>query len=233
MLGVEWVLPSGDLVRMESLGLRDADRADWFTADGPGPSLRGIMRGFMGALGGLGVFTRVAIKLYSYPCDSKWEISGYSPDYAFAVPDFMQYHIVDYGSYEKMGEGFRRIEEEEICFMCFHTSAYGLGAIFSHKIGDFMKSIPPTLLVKHPLVIMITGRTRREFEYKERVLEAVNTLDAFNPLLRLLAKYIMRIRPGYFRLLSDFTVLVTRDGNTSTETGTTLHEIVIFKKVEG
>jgi len=173
VLGVEWVLPSGEILRMGALGLRDTEKADWFTGDGPGPSLRGIMRGLMGALGGLGVFTRVAVKLYRYPCDTKWQIDGYAPDYAFEVPKHMQFHIVDYGTYGAMSEGLRRIEEEGVCFMCFHTSAYGLGAIFSHKIGEFIKSVPRTLGVKHPLVIMVAARTRREFEYKEMALASV------------------------------------------------------------
>jgi len=65
-----------------------------------------------------------------------------------------------------------------------------------------------------------------------RVLEAVNMLDAFNPLLRFLARHVMRIKPGYFRLLSNFRIEVTQDGSKAVETGTTLHEIVIFKKIE-
>ena len=40
LFGVEWVLPTGDVVRLGSPGVG----AGWFTADGPGPSLRGIMR---------------------------------------------------------------------------------------------------------------------------------------------------------------------------------------------
>ena len=62
MLGVEWVLPTGDVLTLGSAG----DGAGWFTADGPGPSLRGIARGYMGAFGGLGVFTKCAVKLYKW-----------------------------------------------------------------------------------------------------------------------------------------------------------------------
>jgi predicted secreted hydrolase len=66
----------------------------------------------------------------------------------------------------------------------------------------------------------------------QRVLEAVNMLMNFNPILRFLAKYLLRLKPGYFRLLSDFTVKVTQGGVTSEETGTTLHEIVAFKEIK-
>src|SRR4030042_5219875 len=53
-LGVEWVLPTGDILRLGSLG----SGSGWFTGDGPGPSLRGIMRGSAGGSGGLGGFPK-------------------------------------------------------------------------------------------------------------------------------------------------------------------------------
>jgi len=65
----------------------------------------------------------------------------------------------------------------------------------------------------------------------KKVLEAQDMLENFNPILRFIAKNILRMKPGYFRLASDFELEVTRDRNTIKETGTTLHEIVLFKPV--
>jgi hypothetical protein len=61
------------------------------------------------------------------------------------------------------------------------------------------------------------------------VLEAEDMLSNFNPLLRLIARHILRLKPGYFRLLSDFELQVTRGEETMKEGGATLHEIVLFK----
>lgn len=47
LLGVEWVSPTGEVLTLGSGGVG----AGWFTADGPGPSLRGILRGFQGTMG--------------------------------------------------------------------------------------------------------------------------------------------------------------------------------------
>ena len=44
LFGVEWVLPSGELVRLGS----PAAGTGWFSGDGPGPSLRGIIGGLTG-----------------------------------------------------------------------------------------------------------------------------------------------------------------------------------------
>src|SRR4030042_6856290 len=44
LLAVEWVMPTGDILRTGSLG----SGLGWFCGDGPGPSLRGIFRGVVG-----------------------------------------------------------------------------------------------------------------------------------------------------------------------------------------
>jgi glycolate oxidase len=77
LLGVEWVLPSGEVVTLGSAGAG----CGWFSPDGPGPSLRGIVRGFQGTFGGLGVFTKCAIKLYKWNGPRAWEFEGHSPKY--------------------------------------------------------------------------------------------------------------------------------------------------------
>jgi hypothetical protein len=66
----------------------------------------------------------------------------------------------------------------------------------------------------------------------KEVLEAEDMLNNFSPVLRFIAKNVLRLKPGYFRLASDFDINVTRDGKTNKETGTTLHEIVMFKSAE-
>jgi FAD/FMN-containing dehydrogenase len=77
LLGVEWVLPTGEAVTLGSAG----SGCGWFSPDGPGPSMRGIVRGFQGTFGGLGVFTRCAVKLYKWDGPRTWEVTGHSPKY--------------------------------------------------------------------------------------------------------------------------------------------------------
>jgi glycolate oxidase len=81
LLGVEWVLPTGEVVTLGSAG----SGCGWFSPDGPGPSLRGIVRGFQGTFGGLGVFTKCAIKLYKWDGPRQWEFEGQSPKYVLKV----------------------------------------------------------------------------------------------------------------------------------------------------
>ena len=65
-----------------------------------------------------------------------------------------------------------------------------------------------------------------------RVLEAQDMLETFNPLLRFIARAILRLKPGYFRLVSDVDLEVIKGAETLTETGLALHEIVLFKPAD-
>lgn len=171
VLGTEWVLPNGEILRLGSWGLDHTP--SWFSGDGPGPSLRGIMRGTAGTKSGLGIFTKVAVKLYPFPCEPKWEMTGTSPYYEMNVPKYLQYHILDYKTLEAFEKGIERIEEEEICFMCYHTSVPGMVTTFSNTMGAFIKNMIKNLFTKNPLIILIAATTKREFDYKEMVIKAL------------------------------------------------------------
>ena len=75
VLGCEWVLPTGELL---TLGTAETGNG-WYSADGPGFSLRGILRGHSGANGGHGVITKAAVKLYPWYGPSEWELQGSPP----------------------------------------------------------------------------------------------------------------------------------------------------------
>ncbi len=87
-LGVEWVLPTGEVLKLGSAGYGNGD--DYFWGEGPGPDLRGLMRGYVGALGGLGIITKMAIRLYpwtgpeTFPCKGVFpeKVVNFSPDLA-------------------------------------------------------------------------------------------------------------------------------------------------------
>ncbi|MFH2127117.1 MAG: FAD-binding oxidoreductase, partial [Pseudomonadota bacterium] len=60
ILGVEWVLPNGELIRLGSLATSD----DPYWGEGPGPDLRGLLRGYLGWWGKVGIITKMAIKMH-------------------------------------------------------------------------------------------------------------------------------------------------------------------------
>jgi hypothetical protein len=63
----------------------------------------------------------------------------------------------------------------------------------------------------------------------QEVIDGDNLLFEFNPILRFIVKYFLRLKPGYFRFKSEFNLNITYKGETFIEKGTTLHEMVQVK----
>jgi glycolate oxidase len=80
ILGTEYITPTGDLVKMGSLAVQD----DPFWGDGIGPDLRGLLRGFTGLRGCLGIVTKMAIKLLPFQPE-KPKASGITPNTALEL----------------------------------------------------------------------------------------------------------------------------------------------------
>ncbi len=171
VLGVEWVLPSGELLHVGSIGI--TNDPDWFSGDGPGPSLRGIMRGFVGAKSGMGIFTKVAVKLYPFPCKPEWKVTGESPNYEFEIPNYLKLYVINYKNWDELANALRRFEEEEIGFMCYHLSASATLAGFAKTREELVTQLASHGRLKRPLTVMIGAQTEREFEYKKQVVEAL------------------------------------------------------------
>ncbi|MFH1349643.1 MAG: FAD-binding oxidoreductase [Pseudomonadota bacterium] len=81
VMAAEWVLPDGEIVKLGSLSLQD----DPFWGEGPGPDLRGVIRGWVGWFGGLGVVTKMAVKLFPFQPE-RLEPVGISPNTTLEFP---------------------------------------------------------------------------------------------------------------------------------------------------
>jgi FAD/FMN-containing dehydrogenase len=84
VLGVEWVLPNGEILK---LGSATNDPSGYFWGEGPGPDLRGLLRGWFGHFGGLGVITKMAVKLIPMPYEGVPEPWGITPSTGYDYPE--------------------------------------------------------------------------------------------------------------------------------------------------
>lgn len=83
---------------------------------------------------------------------------------------------------------------------------------------------------KYPHFLKIEVPDRHEITLEvQNIIDSDNLLYELGPLMRFLAKNIMKVRPGYFRLNSKFILNISDNGKIVTEEGTTLHEMVIAK----
>jgi hypothetical protein len=173
LLGVEWVLPTGEVLTLGSGGVGTG----WFTADGPGPSLRGIMRGFQGTFGGLGVFTKCAVKLYKWNGPAQWKVHGKSPVYVLdKLPERMTMNVHAFPTAEAMADAGYKLGEAEIEFACFRTPLFfsALGMTENNEelkvameSGFFDKSM------RHVLVNAVIGHSDGEFKWKMATMKQI------------------------------------------------------------
>lgn len=172
-LGAEWVLPDGTLLNLGSPG----SGAGWFTGDGPGPSLRGVMRGYAGSSGGLGIITKAAIRLVPWYGPEKVETKGVTPNYEMQVPDDMRIYTITFPNNEDLSEAIRLIcEEKGYAFAIGRrgpfTTAAGMAGT-TQEVEEIWKSGLYQEKAGHILLLITDAGSQREIEYKEKVLTEI------------------------------------------------------------
>ena len=200
VLGVEWVLPTGEILRLGSVG----SGSGWFCGDGPGPSLRGIMRGFLGAWGGLGVFTKVAVKLYHWPGPPDFfPLKGVSPVYEAELPKTFRTHYCFFEDWGDFADAGRKIGETEIAAQFEKVSPAVVASMGTRSNQEFyhIYHMMRTLIKGPAFQIVIEAETQKEFEYKEKVLRQIvtETNGKFFPLMEH-ERMQSRVIPGVIKV---------------------------------
>jgi glycolate oxidase len=183
-LGVEWVLPTGEVLK---LGTGESG-GDLFSADGPGFSLRGILRGRTGANGGHGVITKASVKLYPWYGPSEWEQTNQPGE----VPSLGQLDTVPEG-YKVFIPTFHNLDDtlEAASEFCRAEILYalGIGIIGADTVpegndehwamvqkiqnGD-VEMQEAARQFKKSVVLVIGGQSHGELAYKEKCIMAIN-----------------------------------------------------------
>jgi glycolate oxidase len=171
ILGTEWVLPDGELLRLGSLALQD----DPFWGEGIGPDLRGIMRGLIGWRGGLGIVTKLALKLLPFQPE-RLEPTGITPNTALQLPPKRVKWI-----------NFTMPDKDSIIKAMYEMSSAEVGAAAT-KVPTFWRVIAKaqsreefwdlwskeneeSIANFHVLRVLLVGYTSEEqLEYEERVM---------------------------------------------------------------
>ena len=174
LLAMEWVLPNGEVMKTGSLGSAD----EWFCGDGPGPSMRGAARGNMGAYGGIGVFTKAAIKLFHWPGPQVPVVEGTSPHYEFKAPSNMKLHCIGFKTWEQSAMALHRLSENEIATALCRYAPHMLGFEIGNDNQECLelqrrieKAVSGT--VDNIWLVVITGDSKKEFDYKEKVFQQI------------------------------------------------------------
>ncbi|UCD59104.1 MAG: FAD-binding oxidoreductase [Candidatus Hydrogenedentota bacterium] len=173
VLGVEWVLPDGEVLRLGSPG----SGAGWISGDGPGPSLRGVMRGAFGAFGGLGVFTKCAVRLYHWagPAELPSLNIMTADERILEYPGNVKLIAPYFENRVDLEEALAKIGESEIAYSIgllergLLTLALEADNLQSAKMRESMLPIIPKFI----FTILLVGNSDREFKYQMNVLDRI------------------------------------------------------------
>ena len=171
LLGAEWVTPEGEIVRVGSFD----SSGRWFSGDGPGPSVRGIFRGFAGAFGGLGVFTKAAVKLYPWEGPEELTFTGTSPHYQTELPEHHLSALCIVNGWDGMAELGYRLGDSGIASVVNRTAPSPMGAIITADNNEFAEvyKVPFIHELYYTLAVLIQAHDAEEFDYKVDVLKSI------------------------------------------------------------
>jgi glycolate oxidase len=164
LLGVEWVMPTGDLFRIGSPG----SGCGWFCGEGPGPSMKGVARGFLGAKGAMGVFTKCAIKLFAWPGPESLPVEGTVPAYRVSLPDHFRAYTVSFPSWKAWADAAYMIWDTGIGYLA-HRQFNMFGRELKYAMVKILTSPGKTLgdveaLMEDPEVQRVTEACQRDFQ---------------------------------------------------------------------
>jgi glycolate oxidase len=186
ILSIEWVMPTGDILRTGSLG----SDLGWFCAEGPGPSTQGVIRGALGGAGGWGVVTKIAIRLVHWPGPAQMPIEGTVPAYKSPLPeDLFRAAFPAFSSWQDFADAVYRIYDSEIGYIAhrqFVMWGDELQAAFLNIVTDPTKQLCDlqellempeiqqlTEEMRRSFQLILVGMTPRDLEYQKKVLDQI------------------------------------------------------------
>jgi glycolate oxidase len=232
VLGCEWILPTGEILYLGTGGREGG----WFSGDGPGFSLRGILRGRAGANGGHGIITKCSVKLYPWYAGSpsSFEMvrepgAALSTGRIARIPDNYRVNVLTFPDNEKMMKASTEIGQAELA--CIIAPAYlggamGFDAEGADEMAAMQKEKPPMDpdFVARTVPVFVNGHSRRELEYRERAVLATMEkwggyldpgLNALKIKCQIFMYQIWSLGTGLARGTGDFMVSIQgADGST-------------------
>lgn len=185
MLGAEYVLPNGDIYRTGSLGASSG----WFCGEGPGPSVRGIFRGMIGACGAFGVCTKIAFRLSPWPGPAYLPSTGEAPAYKAALPENFTAYTLCFPTWKAWADALTLLWDNDVIYIGHRQyNMFGRdlkGAMIKILTDPTKQLCDLETLLEDPKIkkqteemkidfqLVIAGMTRRDFEHKEKVIDKI------------------------------------------------------------
>ena len=186
LLGAEWVLPDGRILRTGSLGAGSG----WFCSEGPGPSARAIGRGFLGSAGAMGICCRIAVRLHPWPGPTYLPSEGKTPAYKATLPDNFKTYTLCFKDWDGFAKAYRLFYENQDILYIGHRqfNMFGRnakGAMVNILTDPDKQFCDLPELMNDPYIkeqtesmkiefqVVIAGMTKRNMDYKEKAIDKI------------------------------------------------------------
>ena len=175
ILAMEWVLPDGKILRTGSWSNNSKER---FFGEGPGSDLRGILRGLAGVQGGMGMVTRMAIKLHPYPGPKEFPCEGIVPNCTSTLPpELFQWYIIKYPTLEKAVDAMYEISKAEIAGVLQKWPTVYYNWWWANSNQEYWETWKENIWQKHckyAVAVCLWGFTsEKQTEYEKGVLDDI------------------------------------------------------------
>ena len=174
ILGLEWVLPTGEITRLGSICVGEK----YFWGEGPGPDLRGLLRGEIGWLGHAGIVTKMAVKLFPLPEELVPE--GVTPKTFLKLPSTrMKWYNITLPNFETLIKAMHKIAESGIGTVVMKVPIvwrYRAKASSKEDFWEIWMKDEEVLRKSRPCIlrVLLVGYTSEEqLKYEENVLHDV------------------------------------------------------------
>lgn len=170
LLGTEMVLPTGEILRTGSL----QTNSGWFCPDGPGPGMRGLIKGYTGNHGQFGVITRIAIAVDTWRGPKEMSVEGISPHFSIQIPnECSKVYAFKYDDLDKVCEAIIKIGKAEIASAVLKFFYLPLILMMSESANDFWSKWNDGFHKEEltmPLIVYLSTSSQEEFAYEEMIL---------------------------------------------------------------
>lgn len=138
LLSLEWVTPQGEIVRIGSAG----SDLGWAISDGPGPGFRGMIRGFMGTAGGLGVFTKIGYRLHPWHGPKQVEFTGQHPQTGMKINENrVRYYQAVWATWEELQKATYEFNASGVATVQLRIPPESIGWILARTNNEYLQQV--------------------------------------------------------------------------------------------
>jgi hypothetical protein len=172
ILGSQWVLPNGEILRTGSLA---NPKCGYFWGEGPGLSLIGLFKALAGSFGALGTATKLAVKLFHWPGPQSLPTEGITPSKKCELSDDkFRWYMFTYPTLEKAINAMYEIGKAELGLVLLKWPTIWFAWYAAKSREEYMKDWTEEYWQKYTKncveVCISALSSRKQMQYEEKVL---------------------------------------------------------------